>query len=62
MKDILIKCLETAGQIQTDHFQKIETVSLKEKISSIVTDVDIKCDEAIVKILREHFPTHNVLT
>ena len=35
---------------------------LKESISNIVTEVDLKCDRMISDAITEKFPSHNILT
>lgn len=62
MKKILTECLKKAGEIQRNKFQNIESIKLKEKISSIVTEVDFKCDSAIIEIISKNYPSHNILT
>ncbi len=62
MKKVLIECLKKAGKIQKDNILKIESIKLKDKISSIVTDVDFKCDKVIIDIINKNYPNHNILT
>lgn len=62
MKKTLKECLQIAGEIQKNNFQNIRNIQLKNKISSIVTEVDIKCDKAITAIISKNYPEHNILT
>lgn len=62
MQKILIDCLKRAGKIQLNRFQNINKISRKESISSIVTEVDLECDEVITGIIQDSFPDHNILS
>jgi myo-inositol-1(or 4)-monophosphatase len=62
MKELLIKTLKEAGQIQRENFRKAHTIEQKESISSVVTEVDLLCDKKIATLIAEKFPDHNILT
>lgn len=62
MKELLIKALKEAGQIQRDNFRKPHVIDQKESISSVVTEVDLLCDKEISTLIAEKFPDHNILT
>lgn len=62
IKEILEKAIHSAGQIQKDSFNSTVNYKIKESISSIVTDVDLQCDRAIIEIISKAFPNHNILT
>jgi len=62
MKSTLTECLKKAGEIQKKNFQNIESFKLKEKISSIVTEVDFQCDRVIIETISKNYPDHNILT
>jgi myo-inositol-1(or 4)-monophosphatase len=62
MKDTLLTALDRAGAIQMERFNISHTITLKESVSSIVTEVDYACDNAIMDTIRQHFPNHNILT
>ncbi len=59
--DIAINSAKSAGKIIRDNFHKKKNVSYKGRID-LVTDIDKKAEETIVRILNEHFPSHNILT
>jgi myo-inositol-1(or 4)-monophosphatase len=61
MRDTLIKALKSAGHIQRQRFGESLQMSLKESISSIVTDVDLSSEKAILETIRKEFPGHNLL-
>jgi myo-inositol-1(or 4)-monophosphatase len=61
MKATLIKALNTAGRIQKERFSTSLNISLKESISSIVTEVDVTCEKEIIETIRQSFASHNLL-
>lgn len=62
MKKLLISALISAGKVQKDYFRKSYHIEQKESISSIVTEVDFRCDQIISDAIRKDFPDHNILT
>lgn len=62
MKSILIKALESAGKIQLKSFGNSHKTWQKESLSSVLTKTDIDSEEAILDIIRKHFPGHNILS
>lgn len=62
MKELLIKALKAAGEIQKARFKSIIEIEQKESISSIVTEVDLLCDKIIKELIQTDFPEHNILT
>ena len=62
MRNVLLKCLKQAGEIQLAKFQHIDKISIKQSISSIVTEVDFECEQAIIGIIQKEFPEHNILS
>ncbi len=62
MRETLISALKSASEIQISKFQQIERISEKENISSIVTEVDIECEEKIIEVIKRKFPDHNTLS
>jgi myo-inositol-1(or 4)-monophosphatase len=62
MKETLILALETAGKELLKHFGKSLDIKVKESQSSIVTKADLKSDSLISNLIRERFPTHNILS
>jgi myo-inositol-1(or 4)-monophosphatase len=45
-----------------DALGKIATIEQKESISSVVTEIDIKCNKIIIQQIQQHFPQHNYIT
>ena len=62
MKELLFRILKEAGQAQKESFRKTHSIEIKESISSIVTEVDLRCDQIISDAIRRDFPAHNILT
>jgi len=62
MKETLIKALRMAGEELLNHFGKQNDFKEKESQSSIVTQADLKSDSLIVKLIRERFPEHNIIS
>lgn len=57
----LKEALLAAGKIQKENFSKAHKISVKESISSIVTEVDVASEKVIMDLIRKHFPHHNLL-
>ena len=62
MKETLILALETAGKELLEQFGKNPDIRVKESQSSIVTKADLKSDSLIISLIREHFPSHNIIS
>jgi len=54
--------LETAGKELLNYFGKNLDIKVKESQSSIVTKADLKSDSLISGLIRERFPSHNILS
>ena len=59
--DIAQQAAKAAGKIIKDNFHKNKNISYKGRID-LVTDIDKKAEDNIIKILNKHFPKHNILT
>ncbi|UCH15747.1 MAG: inositol monophosphatase [Bacteroidales bacterium] len=62
LKSTLIDALTEAGKIQKESFGKSTNISVKESVSSIVTEVDLESEKKIVDIINKDFPEHNIIT
>jgi len=62
MKKTLEKALNVAGKELLTYFGKTLDFAIKESQSSIVTKADLKSDSLITKVIRDAFPSHNILT
>jgi len=56
-KDVALEACKSAGKIVMDNFEKKKQVQHKEA-KELVTNVDVEAEEAIMKIIREKFPSH----
>ncbi len=61
MKNTLIRALQNAGEILLENFGNLESYSLKENQSNIVTKADINSEKKIIEIINHDFPGHNTL-
>jgi myo-inositol-1(or 4)-monophosphatase len=59
--DLAVRAVQESGRIQKEWLGKDKKVELKGEIN-LVTDVDKRCEERIVEIIKEVFPEHNILT
>lgn len=58
----MISALKASGKTLLEYFNKPIEFKLKESQSSIVTKADLKSDALIVKIIKDNFPAHNILS
>jgi myo-inositol-1(or 4)-monophosphatase len=59
--DIASEAAVSAGAILKSHVGKIENIEEKSYIGDLVTEVDKKSEQEILKIIMRHFPTHSIL-
>ena len=62
LKQVLYQATEAAAAIMKEYANKNFTISNKEGINNLVTEVDHKSEEAIFKIIKENFPDHDILS
>jgi len=62
MKNTLISALKLSGKTLLEFFNKPLETKQKESQSNIVTEADFMSDSIITKIIRERFPTHNIIS
>ncbi|MBI4322309.1 MAG: inositol monophosphatase [Chloroflexi bacterium] len=60
-RQVAIEAARGAGQIIKRNFRKTTGIRYKGK-ANIVTDVDLKAEQAIVEVINRQFPQHNILT
>ncbi len=52
-----------AGAAQMRHFMELDfKITNKEGINNLVTEVDHASEKAILEVIKNHFPQHNILT
>ncbi|NEW82334.1 MAG: inositol monophosphatase [Mariniphaga sp.] len=62
MKNTLITALKTGGKTLLEYFDKPIEFIQKESQSSIVSIADTTSDLAIIKVIAESFPGHNIIS
>ncbi len=60
-KKIAIQAALKAGDILNQHSGKVKKIEFKDEVN-LVTEVDCLSEEAIIKILKNQFPDHGILT
>ena len=61
MLQVATRAAQESGRIQRRYYGKIRHLRFKGEIDP-VTEVDLKCEEAIVKTIKRAFPGHSFLT
>jgi myo-inositol-1(or 4)-monophosphatase len=61
MKSLIISALKISGESLLGYFNKPIKHKLKESQSSIVTEADIESEKLIIGLIRERFPSHNII-
>jgi len=62
LKQTLIEATMAGAAIMKSYFDKQFTISNKEGINNLVTEVDHKSEEAIFSIIKANFPDHFILS
>ncbi len=62
LKNTLIKATEAAGKIMKEYFDTAFTITNKEGMNNLVTEVDHKSEAAIIEIIKNEFPSHFILS
>jgi len=62
LKQTLLKATEAAAVILKEYFGKQFTISNKEGINNLVTEVDHKSEDAIIEVIRKDYPGHYILS
>lgn len=62
MKNLLISALRTSGKTLLAYFNKPLEIKQKESQSSIVTEADLESEKVIINIIKEGFPSHNIIS
>lgn len=62
LKETLLKAANEAGGIMQHHFHENFKITSKETINDLVTEVDKLSEQAIVRIIREQYPDHYILS
>jgi len=62
MKQTILSALKVSGELLLTHFGKMVDYKVKESQSSIVTTADLESDSLIVRMIRERYPSHNIIS
>jgi len=61
LQDLAIRAVRESGKIQKEWLRKDKRIELKGVIN-LVTEVDRRCEQRIIEIIKKTFPQHNILT
>ena len=62
MQSLLISALKISGKALLDYFNGPIEIQQKESQSSIVTEADIESEKIIMNLIKEKFPSHNIIS
>ncbi|MBS1588654.1 MAG: inositol monophosphatase [Bacteroidetes bacterium] len=62
LKQTLLNAAHEAGQVIRHYFQGNFSVSNKEGINNLVTEVDTKAEAKIIEIIKTSFPDHDIIS
>ncbi|MEZ5016462.1 MAG: inositol monophosphatase family protein [Flavipsychrobacter sp.] len=62
LKSVILTAAKEAGAIIKEYFEGSFTVENKGTINNLVTEVDKHAEAKIIAIIKETFPTHNILS
>ncbi len=62
LKQTLLKATEQAALVLKEYFQKPFSISNKEGINNLVTEVDHKSEQVIFSVIKNQFPNHTILS
>jgi myo-inositol-1(or 4)-monophosphatase len=60
MIDVGLQAVKTGGAVLKENFGRVPNISYKGKLD-LVTDTDLRAEEAVVSILTSKFPKHGIL-
>lgn len=62
LKDTLLEAIHTAGHIMKDNFTKNYKISSKGEGNDLVTEIDKRCEAAIIAIIEKDFSDYEILS
>lgn len=62
LKQTLLKATEAAAAVLKENFDRPFTISNKEGLNNLVTEIDHKSEALIIDIIRAEYPDHYILT
>jgi myo-inositol-1(or 4)-monophosphatase len=61
LQALAIRAVRESGKIQKEWLGRDKRIEFKGAIN-LVTEVDRRCEQRIIEIIKKHFPQHNILT
>jgi myo-inositol-1(or 4)-monophosphatase len=61
LHDLAIRAVRESGKIQKEWLGRDKRIEFKGAIN-LVTEVDRRCEQRIIEIIKKAFPQHNILT
>ncbi len=58
--EVAVAAAKAAGRIQKRNLAGSFRVDTKGDVTNLVTEVDLRCEQRIVSLLRRHFPSHGI--
>jgi myo-inositol-1(or 4)-monophosphatase len=62
LKHTLLKATEAGAAVLKEYFNGSFTISNKEGLNNLVTEADFKSEQAIIEVIRQEFPSHQILS
>jgi len=62
LKQTLLQAIHAGALVIKENFDKQFSVSNKEGINNLVTEIDLKSEQAIIQIIKQNFPQHFILS
>jgi myo-inositol-1(or 4)-monophosphatase len=62
LKQVLLEATEAAAAVLKEYSNRSFTISSKEGINNLVTEVDHKSEEIIFEIIKKNYPSHQILS
>ncbi len=63
MKNTLLRAVKAAAKIAKREFESPKQIKVKKGASpSLVTNVDLKCNTAVINTIKKKFPDHNIVS
>jgi myo-inositol-1(or 4)-monophosphatase len=58
----ITNALHRSGEVLLRHFGKVTRIKVKENLSSVVSEADIKSEKVIIDLITKDFPDHNIIS
>ena len=61
VKKVLIEAVQAGAAILKEYFYKEFSIAHKEGKNNLVTEADLKAEQAIISVINNNYPTHSIL-